>query len=75
MTATAMIRKPLIPIGQAIQDWRARLGVTRNQAAALLLTPRSTLDGWIAGKSCRYDGLVRTAMRLIEKYERPQNSS
>ena len=70
-----MTRKTQQPIGETIQEWRARLGLTRNEAAALLHTPRSTLDCWIAGKGCRYDGLIRTVMRLIEKYEKPQNSA
>ena len=49
-----------------LKAWAKRVGLTRDQAAAELRVPRSTYDGWCAGKGPAIEGPLRRLMELIE---------
>jgi transcriptional regulator with XRE-family HTH domain len=50
-----------------LKAWIKRQGYTRNQAATALSVPRSTLDGWCAGRAPALEGLIRRLMTALER--------
>lgn len=54
------------PLGECLKSWHAKRGWTRDQAAEQLRIPRSTYDGWCAGRPAKLEGTVRRLMTLID---------
>lgn len=50
-----------------LRAWIKRQTFTRAQAAVALAVPRSTLDGWCAGRPPGLEGLIR---RLMDELDR-----
>ena len=49
----------------SLQAWRAQLKFTRQKAADKLGVPLNTLNGWIVGRPCRHELMVRRLMTCI----------
>ncbi len=58
------------PLGEALKAWHRGRGQTRDQAAAEFRLPRSTYDGWCAGRMPASEGMVRRFMTLLERQDR-----
>ena len=54
------------PLTECLAAFRQKHGWTRNDLAAQLCTSRSTLDGWLAGRACRHEAMVRLVMALLD---------
>ena len=54
------------PLAACLAAMRHARGWTRNELAAQLCTPRSTLDGWLAGRVCGHEAMVRLVMVLLD---------
>lgn len=55
------------PFSDCLKDWHAQEHIGgRDAAAAELRVPRSTYDGWCAGRSTA-EGPIRRLMTLIDK--------
>ena len=54
------------PFADCLQAWRAARGLSREQLAAELRTPKTTLLGWLAGRSCASEAAIRRLMTLID---------
>lgn len=50
-----------------LKAWIKRMGHTRASAAEALCVPKSTLDGWCAGRPCVLEGAVRRLMTLLSQ--------
>lgn len=53
------------PFAEIAKAWPKDRGWTRNQAAAELRVPRTTYDGWCAGRPAMYEAALRRLMTLI----------
>lgn len=53
-------------LGECLKEWHAAHEWTRDQAAAQLRVPRSTYDGWCAGRPAKLEGSIRRLMTLID---------
>jgi len=58
------------PLGECLKEWHGQHGWTRDQAAAELRAPRSTYDGWCAGRPAALDASIRRLMSLIDAQSR-----
>lgn len=58
-------------LAECLKDWHRRPGWTRDTAAAELRVPRSTYDGWCAGRAPALEGTLRRLMTLIELHGAP----
>ena len=54
-------------LGADIQAWRARLGLTRAEAAEALGLQPSTMAGYIVGRPCALEPTVRKLMAALER--------
>lgn len=54
------------PLADCLKIWHAAHGWTRDQAAAEMRAPRSTYDGWCAGRPAVLEGSIRRLMTLID---------
>ena len=61
------------PLAECLTALRNKRGWTRNQLAAQLQMPRSTLDGWLAGRACRHEVMVRLAMTRLDAKSQSEN--
>ena len=57
-------------LAEALKSWHAAHGWTRDEAAAELRVPRSTYDGWCAGRSSPTERMARRLMTLIDRQGR-----
>lgn len=55
------------PFPEALKAWHADRGLTRDQASAELRVPRSTYDGWCAGRPCDREATIRRLMTLTQR--------
>jgi hypothetical protein len=55
------------PLADCLKAWHAARGWTRNRAAAELRAPRSTYDGWCAGRPAGFEGTIRRLMTLLDR--------
>lgn len=55
------------PLADCLKVWHKANGWTRDQAAAELRVPRSTYDGWCAGRFRPAEGSIRRLMALIDR--------
>lgn len=55
------------PFAECLKDWHARPGWTRDVAAGELRVPRSTYDGWCAGRSAALEKSIRRLMTLLDR--------
>lgn len=58
------MRNPLFAAD--LKSWIKRMGYTRERAAAALDVPKTTLDGWCAGRPPALEGMARKLMGLLE---------
>lgn len=54
-------------LADCLKDWHRRPGWTRDTAAAELRVPRSTYDGWCAGRSAALEPTIRRLMTMIDR--------
>ena len=58
-------------LGELLQEWRREIGFTRPSAAQALAVPLPTFNGWIAGKPCGKEKMVRLLMQsIIDEHRR-----
>jgi hypothetical protein len=50
-----------------LKAWIKRHAYTRDQAAAALCVPRSTLDGWCAGRTPALEPLIRRLLTALDR--------
>lgn len=55
------------PLSQVLKSWHSGTGRTRDEAAADLRVPRSTYDGWCAGRSAALEGTIRRMLVLLDE--------
>ena len=55
----------MTPFAADLRAWIKRMGYTRARAAEALGVPKSTLDGWCAGRPCVLEGAIRKLMDAI----------
>lgn len=55
------------PFADCLKEWHRRPGWTRDTAAAQLRVPRSTYDGWCAGRSAALEPTIRRLMTMIDR--------
>lgn len=52
--------------GDVLKAWHGNRGLTRDEAAAELRVPRSTYDGWCAGRASSVERTVRRLITLLD---------
>ena len=55
------------PFPAALQNWRAEMGLTRREAARTLGVRATTFEGWLAGRRCGQEAVIRKLMDCIVK--------
>lgn len=55
------------PLRDCLKAWHGGHGWTRDQAAGELRVPRSTYDGWCAGRQAEREPTIRRLMTLIDR--------
>lgn len=54
------------PLSDCLKEWHKAHGWTRDNAAAALAVPRSTYDGWCAGRTAPHEAMIRRLMTLFD---------
>lgn len=55
------------PLSEILKSWHSGTGRTRDEAATDLRVPRSTYDGWCAGRSAALEGTIRRMLVLLDE--------